>query len=67
MNERSGPASPLRTNSVSGRQVSRHYGRRDREHELDRIISAATYRAQRAREGRGFKFELPPSLREAKA
>lgn len=39
---------------------------RDREHELDRMISAATYRARRAREGRGFKFQMPPSLRESK-
>jgi hypothetical protein len=35
-----------------------------REHRLDRMVSAATYRRERARVGRGFRFELPPSLRE---
>lgn len=39
----------------------------EREHRHDREVSAATYRVQTAREGRGFKFELPPSLRETKA
>jgi hypothetical protein len=67
MNERSGPASPLRTNSVSGRQVSRHYGRRDREHELDRMVAAATWRCERAKAGRGYRFQLPPSLRREAA
>lgn len=67
MNERSGPASPLRRNNVSGPEVSRHYGgqkpRRDREHELDRMIAAATWRRERAKAGHGYRFELPPSLR----
>jgi hypothetical protein len=42
------------------RTVSR---KRDREHELDRMVAAATYRRERARVGRGFRFELPSSLR----
>ena len=37
--------------------------RERREHELDRMISAATYRAQRAREGRGYSFEIPARAR----
>jgi hypothetical protein len=40
--------------------------KRDREHEIDRMISAAFYRRERARR-RGYKFELPPSLRKASA
>jgi hypothetical protein len=36
---------------------------REREHRHDREVGAATYRAQRAREGRGYRFQLPPSLR----
>jgi hypothetical protein len=44
---------------------TRRKRQRDREHELDRMISAATYRAQRAREGKGYRFVAPP-LREAK-
>jgi hypothetical protein len=71
MNERSGPASPLRKNNVSCRKASRHYGgqipQRDREHELDRMIAAATWRRERAKAGRGFRFELPPSLRKGAA
>jgi hypothetical protein len=64
MNEESRPAKAApRRNSVD-RQVSTHYGRRNREHELDRMVSTATYRRERARIGRGFHFELPPSLRE---
>jgi len=39
---------------------------RDREHAIDRMVSAATWRRRRAREGHGFKFELPPSLRETR-
>lgn len=37
---------------------------RDREHRHDREVASATYRAKRAREGRGYRFELPPSLRK---
>ena len=36
----------------------------EREHRYDREIAAATYRRERARNGQGFRFELPPSLRE---
>jgi hypothetical protein len=57
MNERSGPASPLRKNNVSCRKASRHY----------RMIAAATWRRERAKAGRGFRFELPPSLRKGAA
>jgi len=66
MNARSGPPSPLRTNNVSGRQVSTHYGRRDREHELDRMIGAATFRRERARRGSGYRFEIPASAQRPK-
>jgi hypothetical protein len=38
--------------------------KREREHELDRMVVAAVYRRERAREGKGFRFQLPPSLRE---
>jgi hypothetical protein len=67
MNKRSGPASPLRRNNVSGPEVSSHYGRqRDREHAFDRMVAAATCRRERAKAGRGYRFELPPSLRRAR-
>jgi len=58
MKERSGPASPLHRTSV-GPEVSKHYGRRDREHELDRLVSAATWRRERARKGLGYEFQIP--------
>jgi hypothetical protein len=71
MKKRSGPASPLHKNNVSAPEGSRHYGehipRRDRAHELDRMIAAATWRRERAKTGHGYRFELPPSLRRAKA
>jgi hypothetical protein len=38
--------------------------RKEREHRWDREVASATYRAERAREGRGYRFQLPPSLRE---
>lgn len=34
-----------------------------RTHRFDREISAAEWRRRRAESGRGYKFELPPSLR----
>jgi hypothetical protein len=40
--------------------------RKQREHKLDRMIAAATYRAEQARRGNGHRFELPPSLRRLK-
>jgi hypothetical protein len=41
--------------------------RQEREHRYDREIAAATWRREQARAGRGFRFELPPSLREKEA
>ena len=77
MNERSRPARRLPNDTTTGDR-SRSGGRiaippsrrpigEQREHELDRMAAAATYRAQRAREGTGYRFELPPSLRRATA
>jgi hypothetical protein len=63
MKERSGPASPLQRNSVN-REVSTHYGRRNREHKLDRMVVAAVWRREQAQAGRGYRFQLPPSLQE---
>jgi hypothetical protein len=39
---------------------------RERQHAIDRMVSGATYRAQRAREGKGYVFKAPP-LREQAA
>jgi Tfp pilus assembly protein PilO len=36
---------------------------RGREHELDRMVAAATYRAQRAREGKGYRFTITAAAR----
>ena len=36
---------------------------RDREHELDRMVSAAVWRRERAKAGQGFTFEIPESAR----
>jgi hypothetical protein len=63
MNERSGPASPLRRRNVSATEVSSHYGC-DREHGLDRAIIAAVWRRERAAAGRGYKFVAPPLRRD---
>jgi len=62
MNEESRPARRLSDN-VTGKPNSR-CGGRGREHELDRMVIAAVWRSKRAREGRGYRFQLPPSLRE---
>jgi hypothetical protein len=43
---------------------ARRESRRARDHRYDREIASATYKAQRAREGRGHTFRLPPSLRQ---
>jgi hypothetical protein len=66
MNEESRPARRLPTtrNSV-GREVSTHYGRRDREHELDRMVAAATWRAERAKRGAGYVFKIPSRAQAA--
>jgi hypothetical protein len=64
MSEESRPARRLSKNSV-GREVSRHYGRRDREHQLDRMVAAATWRAERAKRGDGYRFEIPEKARAA--
>jgi hypothetical protein len=39
----------------------------EREHQLDRMIIAAVWKREQAKAGKGHKFELPPSLRKAKA
>jgi hypothetical protein len=44
---------------------ARRESMRDRDHRHDREVSAATYRAQRAREGRGYCFEIPEKARAA--
>jgi hypothetical protein len=54
-------------NNVSAVDVSTPYGRRDREHELDRAIISAVHRCERARAGKGYRFELPASLRREAA
>ena len=36
---------------------------KQREHRYDREIAAATYRRERAREGRGYRFEIPARAR----
>jgi hypothetical protein len=38
---------------------------REREHRHDREIASATYKARRAREGNGYRFQLPRTLRDA--
>lgn len=65
MNEESRPARRLPKNSVY-REVSTHYGRRDRRHELNRMVVAAVWRREKAAAGRGFKFEIPESAQRAK-
>jgi hypothetical protein len=40
--------------------------REQREHRFDREAIAAVHRRQRAKEGRGYRFELPPSPQRAK-
>jgi hypothetical protein len=35
--------------------------RRDREHELDRMVAAAV--SEQAKAGHGFRFEIPESVR----
>lgn len=40
--------------------------KRDREHALDRMISAATYRRERAKAGKGYEFCIPESARRTK-
>jgi hypothetical protein len=37
--------------------------RRDREHELDRMVAAAVWRREQAASDRGFRFEIPASAR----
>jgi hypothetical protein len=59
MNEESRLAGRLPTRNSVGREVSTHYGRRDREHELDRMVVAAVWRRDQAKAGHGFKFEAP--------
>jgi hypothetical protein len=39
--------------------------REEREHRHDREVASATYKAQRAREGRGYRFEIPEKARTA--
>jgi hypothetical protein len=36
---------------------------REREHRYDREIASATYKAERAREGKGYRFCIPESAR----
>jgi hypothetical protein len=62
MNEESRPARRLPNNSV-GREVSTHYVRSGREHELDRMVAAATWRAERAKSGQGYVFKIPAKSR----
>jgi hypothetical protein len=45
--------------------LARRESKRDRDHRYDREVAAATYRAQRAREGRGYRFEIPEEARAA--
>jgi hypothetical protein len=37
--------------------------RRDREHELDRMVATAVWRREQAKAGHGFRFEIPESVR----
>jgi hypothetical protein len=39
---------------------------REREHRYDREIASATYKAERAREGKGYRFCVPESARRPK-
>jgi hypothetical protein len=39
--------------------------KRERDHRHDRAVASATYKAQRAREGRGYRFEIPEKARTA--
>jgi hypothetical protein len=59
MNEESRPAKAAPQRNSVGRQVSTHYGRRQREHALDRMVAAATWRRERAKAGHGYKFVAP--------
>lgn len=66
MNEESRPARRLPKNSVY-REVSTHYGRRDRRHELDRMVVAAVWRREKAAGlAAGSRFEIPESAQRAK-
>lgn len=65
MNEESRPARRLPTRNSVGREVSTHYGRRDLEHRHDREVASATYKAKRAREGGGYRFEIPEKAQAA--
>lgn len=38
----------------------------EREHRYDREVIVADYRWRRAKAGKGYRFELPPSLRKPK-
>ena len=40
--------------------------RRYREHQLDRMVSAAVWRREQAAAGRGFSFEIPQAARRPK-
>jgi hypothetical protein len=59
MNEESRPAKAAPQRNSVGRKVSTHYGRHDREHELDRMVIAAVWRREQAKAGHGFKFRAP--------
>jgi hypothetical protein len=65
VNEESRPARRPPKYSVSGREVSTHYGRRDREHELDRMVIAAEWRRRQAKAGLGYVFQIPEKARAA--
>ena len=36
---------------------------REREHRYDREVASATYKAERAREGKGYRFYIPELAR----
>jgi hypothetical protein len=63
MNEESRPAKAAPQRNSVGRKVSTHYGQRDREHQLDRMVAAATWRVERAKTGKGYRFEIPEKAR----
>jgi hypothetical protein len=65
MKERSGPASPLHHRNSVDAEVSTHYGRRDRDHELDRMVVAAEWRRRQAKAGLGYVFQIPEKARAA--
>jgi hypothetical protein len=49
--------------TLAATERRRRETREERSHRLDRAIANATYKARRAREGNGYRFEIPEKAR----